>query len=65
MVLKLDSRVDSRQGPGHISKGSTRIDMGQHKIKMLIIKILKPNLRNDQGKATSHRSRGSTRVYPS
>jgi hypothetical protein len=37
IVLKPNSRVD----PGHMLGGSTWVDLGQHKIKVIIIIVLK------------------------
>jgi hypothetical protein len=49
IVLKLDSRVNLKQRSGHeLGLLLTRFNV---RIKMIIIIVLKPNLRVDQGKS--------------
>jgi hypothetical protein len=45
IVLKPNSRVD----PGHMLGGSTWVDLGQHKIKVIIIIVLKLYLEVNPG----------------
>jgi hypothetical protein len=57
-ILKFDSRISLSHGLG----GSTRVDLGQRTIKMIIIIILKLNLEVDLGQGMIYGSGGSTRV---
>jgi hypothetical protein len=45
IVLKPNSRVDS----GHMLGGSTRVDSGQYKIKIVIIVVLKLDSKVNSG----------------
>jgi len=44
IVLKLESRIDLRQGSSHVLDGLTQTDPDQYKIKMVIIIVLKLDL---------------------
>jgi hypothetical protein len=63
--LKLDSGINLTQGPGHGSRGSTQVDLGQCKDKSCYCHSFKTKLMGQLWQGLRHGLRGSTCVDPS